>query len=152
MAQRKLPALVTGGFDWVDVRDVVSGAMFAEEKAPGGARYLLSGHWMSMCDIAAMVGEITGVATNRLVCPLWLARIGAPIIKVISHLNGKLPLYTSVSLRALKSNRHISHERAGRELGYKPRPFRETLVDTLRWFEENGQLALSVRAGTGESR
>jgi dihydroflavonol-4-reductase len=151
MAQRRLPALVTGGFDWVDVRDVVAGAMLAEEKAPAGASYLLSGHWVSMCDIAAMVKEITGIATSRMVCPLWLARIGAPFIKVISQLNGKRPLYTSVSLRALKSNRHISHERAKRELGYKPRPFRETLVDTLRWFEENGQLTRPEKAKSGES-
>jgi dihydroflavonol-4-reductase len=151
MAQRRLPALVTGGFDWVDVRDVVAGAMLAEEKAPAGASYLLSGHWVSMCDIAAMVKEITGVATSRMVCPLWLARIGAPFIKVISQLNGKRPLYTSVSLRALKSNRHISHERATRELGYEPRPFRETLVDTLRWFEENGQLTWPQKAKSGES-
>jgi dihydroflavonol-4-reductase len=151
MAQRRLPALVTGGFNWVDVRDVVAGAMLAEEKAPAGASYLLSGHWVSMCDIAAMVKEITGVATSRMVCPLWLARIGAPFIKVISQLNGKRPLYTSVSLRALKSNRHISHERATRELGYEPRPFRETLVDTLRWFEENGQLTWPQKAKSGES-
>ena len=151
MAQRRLPALVTGGFDWVDVRDVVAGAMLAEEKAPAGASYLLSGHWVSMCEIAAMVKEITGVATSRMVCPLWLARIGAPFIKVISQLNGKRPLYTSVSLRALKSNRHISHERAKRELGYEPRPFRETLVDTLRWFEENGQLTRPEKAKSGES-
>jgi dihydroflavonol-4-reductase len=151
MAQRRLPALVTGGFDWVDVRDVVAGAMLAEEKAPAGASYLLSGHWVSMCDIASMVKEITGVATSRMVCPLWLARIGAPFIKVISQLNGKRPLYTSVSLRALKSNRHISHERATRELGYGPRPFRETLVDTLRWFEENGQLTWPEKAKSGES-
>ncbi len=141
MAQRKLPALVTGGFDWVDVRDVVAGAMRAGELAPAGAQYLLSGQWVSMCDIAAMVAEVTGAAATRLVCPLWLARIGAPVIKGISRLNGKRPLYTGVSLRALRSNRHISHEKAARELGYKPRPLRETLADTLRWFEEDGQLA-----------
>ena len=152
IAQRKLPALVRGGFDWVDVRDVVAGAILAEEKAPAGGRYLFSGNWVSMCDIAAMVEEITGVSTSRPVCPLWLARIGAPFIKGISHLNGKRPLYTSVSLRALKSNRHISHERASRELGYKPRPFRETLADTLRWFEENGQLNLPDKVKNRESR
>lgn len=151
MAQRRLPALVTGGFDWVDVRDVVAGAILAEEKASAGGSYLLSGHWVSMCDIAAMVKEITGVATSRMVCPLWLARIGAPFIKGISQLNGKRPLYTSVSLRALKSNRHISHERATCELGYEPRPFRETLVDTLRWFEESGQLTRPDKAKSGES-
>jgi dihydroflavonol-4-reductase len=140
MARGKLPALVTGGFDWVDVRDVVAGAIRAGELAPAGAQYLLSGHWVSMRDIAAMVAEVTGTAAARLVCPLWLARFGAPIIKGISRLNGKRPLYTSVSLNALRSNRHISHEKATRELGYQPRPFRETLADTLRWFEEDGQL------------
>jgi dihydroflavonol-4-reductase len=152
IAQRKLPALVKGGFDWVDVRDVVAGAMLAEERAPAGGRYLLSGHWVSMCDIAGMVAEITGVRTERPVCPLWLAHIGAPFVKGMSRLNGRRPLYTSVSLRALKSNRHISHERGSRELGYQPRPFRETLADTLRWFEENGQLHLPEKVKNKESR
>jgi dihydroflavonol-4-reductase len=141
MAQNRLPAMVTGGFDWVDVRDVVGGAMRAEAVAPAGATYLLSGHWVSMCDIAGMVAEITGVKNNRFVCPLWLARLGAPVIQGVSRLSGKRPLYTSVSLGALRSNRHISHEKAARELDYQPRPFRETLADTLRWFEANGRLA-----------
>jgi dihydroflavonol-4-reductase len=140
MARGKLPALVRGGFDWVDVRDVVAGAILAEEKGKTGSRYLLSGHWISMCDIAAMVGEITGVSINRFVCPLWLAHVGAPFIKAVCQLRGERPLYTSVSLKALKSNHKISHERASRELGYQPRPFRETLADTLRWFREDGQL------------
>jgi dihydroflavonol-4-reductase len=146
MAKRKLPALVTGGFDWVDVRDVVAGAMMAEANAPSGSRYLLSGHWVSLCDIAAMVARITGTAASRFVCPLWLARIGAPAIKGISMLNGKRPLYTSFSLRTLKSNRHISHEKATRELGYQPRPFKKTLEDTLKWFAVNGQLDLPGKA------
>jgi len=151
LAQHKLPALVTGGFDWVDVRDVVAGAMQAEKIAPVGAKYLLPGHWVSMRDIAAMMAEITGVPPVRFVLPLWLARIGAPFIQAASHLNGKRPLYTSVSLRALKSNRRISHERATRELGYRPRPFRETLLDTLRWFEDNGYLPRPPGVKTGES-
>jgi dihydroflavonol-4-reductase len=103
-----------------------------------------------MCDIAGMVAEITGVPNSRFVCPLWLARLGAPVIQGVSRLSGKRPLYTSVSLRALRSNRHISHAKAARELGYQPRPFRETLVDTLRWFEVNGQLASPVTSSTKE--
>jgi dihydroflavonol-4-reductase len=141
LAQGRLPGLVTGGFDWVDVRDVVEGAILAEEKAPAGARYLLSGHWVSLCNIADMVAEFTGIRAPRFVSPLWLARVGVPVVKTFSRLSGRWPLYTSVSMRALRSNRHISHDRATRELGYQPRPFRETLVDTLRWFEENGQLS-----------
>jgi dihydroflavonol-4-reductase len=151
MVHRRLPALVTGGFDWVDVRDVVEGAIQAEERAPTGAKYILSGHWVSMCDLATMVAEIAGVPVPRLVCPLWLARIGAPVATAVGRLSGKRPLYTSVSMRALRSNRHISHDRATQELGYQPRPFRETLVDTLRWFEENGKLSRSLVIKSTES-
>ncbi len=141
IACRKLPALVGGGFDWVDARDVVVGAMRAEECAPTGAKYLLSGHWVSVSDLASFVEEITGVRAPRLVCPLWLAHVGTPFTVAFARLTGGRPFYTSDSLRALKSNRNISHERASRDLGYNPRPFRETIVDTLRWFEENGYLS-----------
>jgi dihydroflavonol-4-reductase len=151
IARRELPALVTGGFDWVDVRDVAMGALLAEAKAPPGASYLLSGHWVSMCDIAAGVAEITGVPVNKFVCPLWLARAGVPVMQGLSRLRGKRPLYTGASLRALKSNRNISHDRATRELGYQPRPFRETLADTLHWFRENGHLSYSPGKKSGSS-
>jgi dihydroflavonol-4-reductase len=141
IAQGKMPALVAGGCDWVDVRDVVEGAVRAEEQAPTGARYLLSGHWASISELAAIMEEITGVPAPRLVFPLWLARIGAPFTVAFAQLTGKQPLYTSASIRALCSNRNISHGRAGRDLGYHPRPLRETVVDTFRWFAENGYLS-----------
>jgi dihydroflavonol-4-reductase len=144
IAQGKMPALVAGGFDWVDVRDVVEGAFRAEEQAPTGAKYLLSGHWASVADLAAIVEEITGTPAPRLVFPLWLARIGAPFTVAFARLTGKQPLYTSASIRALCSNRKISYGRAARDLGYSPRPLRETVLDALRWFAENGYLSRTV--------
>jgi dihydroflavonol-4-reductase len=143
MASGKLPALVPGGYDWVDVRDVTMGAITAAEKAPTGAAYLLGGEWVSMCDLAAVIADLVGNKIGKFVCPLWLANIGAVYFKVMSKVNGKQPLYTSMSLKALQDNRKISHEKAARELGYKPRSLRDTLEDTLRWFRENGYLELS---------
>jgi dihydroflavonol-4-reductase len=143
MARGKLPALVPGGYDWVDVRDVTMGTIAAAEKAPTGAAYLLGGEWVSMCDMAAEIAELVGNKVGKFVCPLWLANAGAVYFKLMSKMNGKQPLYTSMSLKALQDNRKISHEKAARELGYKPRPLRDTLEDTLRWFRENGYLELS---------
>ena len=140
MANGKLPALITGGFDWVDARDVVGAAIRAEELAPAGARYVLAGHWASVRDVAALVEQITGVSAPRLVCPLWLARIAAPIVTVLDRLIGRRPLYTSESLRILQRSRNTSCQKAILELEYHPRPFQETIIDTLRWFEENGRL------------
>jgi dihydroflavonol-4-reductase len=151
MARHELPALVTGGYDWVDVRDVVAGAIAAEKNAPCGSCYLLSGHWVSIPDIATMIAGITRVPPPRLTVPLWLARLGAPAIEAFGRFRGKRPLYTGVSLRALRSNRHISHQKATCELGYSPRPFRDTIVDTIQWFWENGQLDNVANINFGES-
>jgi len=70
--------------------------------------------------------------------PDSLARACAPIVTAVSRWTGARPIFTSVSLKALASNRNISHARATRELGYEPRLIRETLADTIRWFMDNG--------------
>jgi dihydroflavonol-4-reductase len=146
LANGRLPALVSGGFDWVDVRDVVNGAIRAEKVAPSGAKYLLSGHWVSLRQVARMTEEITGVKAPASVCPMWLARIGAPFITAFDRLARRRPLYTSASLQALRGHRRISHGKASRELDYHPRPFRETLIDTLKWFEAAGKLERPLKS------
>jgi dihydroflavonol-4-reductase len=140
LARGRLPALVSGGFDWVDVRDVTSGAMLAETHAPPGTKYVLSGHWMSAVDMAAEVAAITGVRAPRLVCPMFVARLAAPLFTMSARAIGARPLYTRVALDVLCSSRNISHERATRQLGYRSRPIRETLLDALQWFVETGRL------------
>ena len=143
-----VPALVPGGFDWVDVRDVVGAAMQAERLAPSGASYLLSGHWHSVVEVAALVAALAGGRTPLLTVPVGLAYAAAPLMRWFSHFNGTRPIYTRVTLAALRSNPHISHARASRDLGYQPRPFRETLGDTLDWFARHGYLGqISVRRG-----
>lgn len=140
LARGRLPALVESGFDWVDVRDVAGGAIRAAKCAPRGARYLLSGHWASVRELAEIIHDITGSPVPWFTCPLLLARIGAPCATAITTMVGKRPFFTSVSLEALRSNRDVSHARATRELGYQSRPLRETLEDTLSWFAQQGML------------
>jgi dihydroflavonol-4-reductase len=150
LARGRLPALVAGGFDWVDVRDVVQAALRAEERAPAGGRYLLSGHWVSLPDVATVVARITGVPAPRVVCPMPLARLGVPLASAWARLTGRRPLFTRVSLKAVAdSNRRISHERAEADLGFVPRPFRDTIEDTLMWFTQTGRLA-HLRSGTSQ--
>jgi dihydroflavonol-4-reductase len=136
----KLPALVAGGFDWVDVRDVVEGALQAAACAPAGGQYLLSGHWASLRDLAELAQEINGVRAPRFIVPMWLARMGAPFATTLNRLTGKRALYTTAALRPLRANPCISHARAARDLDYHPRPLKETIADTWQWFEKNGLL------------
>ena len=136
LARGRIPALVRGGYDWVDVRDVVNGAIQAERLAPRGSRYILSGHWRSLRDVARATAAICGSPAPLLTAPTWLADLAQPALAKLAQLNGSQPLFTRAMLKALRSNHHISHARATRELGYAPRPFQQTLADTLGWFEK----------------
>lgn len=134
MQHGRLPILTTGGYNWVDARDVVAGAVRAADQALAGSRYILSGYWLSIHDVVQMAAQISGSRAPRLVIPLWLAKLGLPVMGKLATLGGSQPLYTSAMLSALHSNRLITHARASRDLGYAPRPFVETLTDTLNWF------------------
>jgi dihydroflavonol-4-reductase len=150
LSRGRLPALVPGGFDWVDVRDVAAGAVRAAERATSGARYLLSGHWVSVRDLATTAEAITGVPAPRWTCPTGLARFGAPLATAYSRLVGQQPVFSRGALDALSANCQISHEQATHDLDYDPRPFEETMYDSYRWFQEAGYLPASVTVRSPE--
>jgi len=146
LAQRRLPALIQAGFDWVDARDVAWAALRAADYAPPGSRYLVSGHWVSLPEIAAQIETITGAPAPRLVAPLWLAKFGLPFAGLLRGPDDR-PLFTAVSLDALHDNPNVSSVRARQELNYAPRQFAATLGDTLQWFQEAGWLNGGGRDG-----
>jgi dihydroflavonol-4-reductase len=138
--RRRFPAMVAGGFNWVDVRDVVKSAIAAEKKGRRGERYLLAGHWVNVADLAQQFGEVSGARVPRLVSPMWMARLGAPFVTAVSRMTKSTPLFTSESLEALRANPNVRRDKAERELGHAPRPTRETLADTFEWFRQANML------------
>ncbi len=141
-----LPALVAGGFDWVDARDVCAAAIVAAEKGRRGERYLLSGTYLSVPDLAALVAEVGGARAPRIVLPQWLVQPLAPVAELLGRLSGREPGLTRDSMLALRTgNPVVRHDKARAELGYAPRPLRTTVADTLRWFREAGRIERADR-------
>jgi len=137
--KNSLPVLVPGGYNWVDVRDVVQAAIASVSKGRKGERYILSGHWSSLKKLSEMISRISSRKTPRIVVPLFIAKIGLPVIQLISLIRGEHPLYTYDSLEILKhAHQNISCGKAGRELGYHPRPLEESLRDTFAWYIQQG--------------
>lgn len=141
MADGKTPALVDAGLSWVDIRDVADGMIKACEQAKPGAKYFLSGNWITLQDIAQQVAAITGVKPPQIVLPMWLAKTSAPAAMFFDRLRGRRPLFTPISMKELESNPDISHARASKELGYQPRPMEQTIADTVAWFQAHGFLS-----------
>lgn len=137
----KIPSLVPGGYDWVDVRDVVNAAISAMEKGRAGEKYLLAGHWHSLMEFSGFIRLHSGRKTVNFVLPMWIARVGLPFISLYSKMSGTKPLYTSESLTIIaEGNRMISNNKAKRELDFNPRPLSDSIKDLLTWFKENGMI------------
>ncbi|OQX76774.1 MAG: hypothetical protein B6D61_08285 [Bacteroidetes bacterium 4484_249] len=141
IALNKLPMLVSGGYDWVDVRDVADAAIQALTKGKKGERYILSGNWYSLKELSEMIGKVSGNKTPKFVCPTAIAKIGLPVIKLYAKLKNEHPLYTSESLDILSSsNRNISNNKAKEKLGFTIRSLEDTITDTLSWYTKNNLL------------
>lgn len=140
LANGKIPALVRGGYDWIDVRDLVACMIKAEQQAAPGSSYILSGHWRSVRAVADQVAGLTGVPAPRFSVPLWAAYLGLPLMRLFARIQKQEPLYTRVSLEALRSSRQANSALARRELEYRPCPFEETIAAALGWFVESGRL------------
>jgi dihydroflavonol-4-reductase len=138
---RKIPTLIDGGFDWIDVRDLAKAALAAMEKGKSGERYVISGMWKTVKELAFLVQEITGVPAPKFKTPQWLARMGIPLAKAYSFITHTPMLYTHETLEVLiRCNRNISSLKARRELGFYPRPLAETLKDTIEWHRRVGSI------------
>ncbi len=136
----RLPALIEGGFDWVDSRDVASAMVVAESRGRTGENYLLPGHHLSIPDLAAVAEKVSHVPKPRWTIPMGLARFWSPLGDVLARRSGSPLWYTTESLHALMHSPAVSGKKASEELGHSPRPTEVTVGDIYRWFEDYGGL------------
>jgi dihydroflavonol-4-reductase len=142
----RLPAVVAGGFDWVDVRDVVLGLLAAADRGRRGENYLLPGHRLSVRELVDAACAIADVQPPRVTVPMWAARLWSPVATAMARSNPDPLLYTADTVHALASFPRVDGAKAARELGHRPRPYPETLADLYGYFVRTGVLpALSVR-------
>jgi dihydroflavonol-4-reductase len=134
----KVQWLIHGAYDFVDVRDVASGLLLAGEKGRRGETYILSGERMTYARLAETVHSILGLHP-KIHIPISrdLARFVAFFAPYYYRLSHTRPLLTPYALHTLWSNSFISSLKAQRELGYQPRPLKDSLADTIHWFLEN---------------
>ena len=136
----RLTAIVKGGYDFVDVRDVADGILKAMEKGRVGECYILSNRYFEIKEIINLLHEVTNHKPIKTILPNWFAKLTAPIAELYYKILKQPPLYTSYSIYTLSTNSHFSHEKATKELDYNPRDMKETLKDTVDWLKKIGRI------------
>ncbi len=144
--KRRPHVFVDGWFDWVDVRDVSRGMILAARNGRAGEVYIIGGERVHIGEVLEMVRDSSGVRTPGICLPFFMAACAAPLTALFSRLTRTKPTFTSYSLETIKSNSLISHAKAGRDLGYSPRPLAATIRDTVSWWAAREKTAAPAGA------
>lgn len=129
---QRVPFLLPGGHDWVDVRDVALGTLAAAERGRRGEAYLLGGEHLTLTRLAEVVSLETRCRVPR-VLPAGFARLVASGAPLWERVTGRRALLTPYAVHALTVPFRVSHEKAARELDYLPRPIAQSLREALEW-------------------
>lgn len=142
LCQGKIPMLTPLGYDWVDVRDVADTIVHAIQQEVYDAKFLITGKWAPLTEVARLTAQFSGRPAPKLVAPFWLAHIGVPFVQFYAKFSGSEPLYTKESLRAVEEGcKKINGDKARKTLNHTPRPLEETVKDTVQWFRERELIA-----------
>ncbi|WP_299030175.1 SDR family oxidoreductase [uncultured Thermanaerothrix sp.] len=133
MSQRVLLA-VEGGFDFVDVRDVARGLILASEYGQTGGIYLLSGEWVEIKMMLKQAGRLSGHSVWVVVLPRKMAMRLASLNVTLGRWFHSRPRLTPYAIETVSDPLRVSSALAQQTLGYRPRPFGDTLRDTVAWW------------------
>jgi len=137
---RKMPAYLDTGLNWVHVADVAAGHILAAERGRIGERYILGnaeGNW-TMKEMLHVLAELTGLPAPRMRVPYSIALAAAYADEAMSVLTGKPPKAPLAGVRMARYKMFFSPAKAIRELGLPQTPPRKALADAVEWFRANG--------------
>jgi dihydroflavonol-4-reductase len=137
---RKMPAYLDTGLNWVHVRDVAAGEILAAEKGKVGERYILANaeaNW-TVQQTFKVLEELTGVPAPKFRVPYAVAWLAAHVDEVVSAVTGKPPKAPLAGVRMAKYKMFYNPAKAIRELGLPQTPARQAFADAVDWFRKNG--------------
>jgi dihydroflavonol-4-reductase len=139
---RKMPAYLDTGLNWVYVRDVAIGHILAAEKGRFGERYILGnkdGNW-TMLQTFGVLEKLTGIPAPTRKIPYWLAERVAEVSEWGAFFTGKAPRATLAGVRMAKHKMWFNPNRAIWDLGLPQTPPEQAFADAVAWFRTNGYL------------
>jgi dihydroflavonol-4-reductase len=141
---RKFPAYVDTGLNFVDVDEVAQAHVAAVERGRPGERYILGGENFSLKQILDKMSAITGIPSPTMEVPHPVAMAFAFCEEIFTgRLRGREPRATVEAVRMGKKKMFASSAKAERELGFQIVPVYSALRAAIDWFRAHGYAPVS---------
>jgi len=136
----KIPAVVRGGYDCVDVRDVAASIISAIKNGVNGESYNLTGEYVTIKKMANISANFGNVKAPKIVVPHWLILMAIPFIRLGASITKKTPKFTKESMTVLlNGHQNMTYKKAQTVLGHTPRALEKTIQETLHWFDAHSE-------------
>jgi dihydroflavonol-4-reductase len=121
----------------VDIRDAARAMILGETQGRFGERYIIANEYARFVDLYTLACEIHGCTQPKAI-PYRLGYAVATLGEMWFKLRGKRDQMLSRDAIYLSDAfGPMDHTKATRELGWQPRPLRETVFDAVRWYDEH---------------
>lgn len=136
---RRMPAYVDTGLNWVAVEDVAAGHLLAADRGRAGERYILGHRNLTMKQVLDALEKLTGLPAPRLRLPHAVAMAAGYADNFLScWLLRRPPRIPLDGVRMSKYKMFVDCSKAMRELGYAPTPVEDALARAVAWFCDAG--------------
>lgn len=134
---RDIPAIPSGGMNFVDVRDAASTFYMAMRKGTPGESYLVAGPNWTLERFFRQLERISKVDAPKLRISKSLHNVTAKLIEGVYDTIGKTPPVEPISMEMSRYFWYADASKATRELGFVARDPGETLYDTVQYIRKN---------------
>jgi dihydroflavonol-4-reductase len=138
----RMPGYVDTVLNVVHVDDVARAHLLAAERGAVGHSYIAGGENLTLRQLLAELASLTGLPEPKLRVPRGVTLAAGWVSDTIEgRLLRRIPRVPLEAARMSTTRMAFDDSRARRELGCDPRPARQALADSVRWFLGNGYVA-----------
>ena len=135
----RVPLVPSGGVNFADVRDVATALVRLTQLDAMQPVYHFPGTVLSLADFFQLVCEVSGATLDRPHAPRWVVQGLAMLAENLPRKGPLEKLPDSVVLEMATCHWGLSSLWSEQELGYRSRPPRETLSDTVEWLRTSDE-------------
>lgn len=136
-AKGKIPAITSGGYNIVDLRDLCTTTVNSIEMGKNGEIYLVGGHYKSILQVSRFVNPLKKMIVIPIDVMIWFL----PFILLLNKiLKLELPISKESLITLKNAPTNMTSKKAIKELNHKIRPTSETIDDLIVWFKKENKL------------
>lgn len=135
---RRMPAYLETGMNFVDVEDVAAGHILAAKKGHVGERYILGNRNMTLKAFLDLLSEVSGLPAPKIKIPYAVAWTAGALSTGLSYITRQEPAIPLDGVRMAHKPMYYDASKAIRDLGMPQSPIDVAIRTAVEWFRFNG--------------